>query len=76
MTDRKVTVNETDLRRDALQKAYNGMCSVLGRLAEAGWGDSSLARDAEDLRAQLADVAFVHCVTCGWPARFHPEEHP
>lgn len=47
-----------DPKLDALQKAYNGLCTVEARLAEAGWQSSTLALDIADLRAQLGKAAY------------------
>lgn len=49
---------QSDHERDALQKAYNGICGVLGRLAEAGWQDSTIAAEVEAIRVQLGKVAY------------------
>lgn len=48
----------TEEQRDALQKAYNGVCSALSRLLEAGWADSTVASELEAIRVQLGKAAF------------------
>lgn len=50
--------DDIDHERDALQKAYNGLCGVEGRLLEAGWQDSAIAADVAAVRKALAKVAF------------------
>jgi hypothetical protein len=43
---------------EALQKAYNSICTALTELGRAGWIESPLTIELEDIREKLAAVAF------------------